>query len=219
MFIVNKGYLMSNEHLDKVSNIKVTPELASSVKKCAARADRVIYTFKDIRKQLNEENTDISLGISLPAYDEILTDDNHWEEISYVYQIIDKYRDCDFDTYIGEIDQDLIHLQAGIVRLSTLVGFTKGLAVASETDRKFVHAKVHIQIKEIADRLGLKITDSAAEKMSRTETSEYQEISSYHITANEMLQTLYYSAQAFVRVLEGVAQRYQHEKYSQHYEG
>jgi len=195
-------------------------ELGSEITELAGeQATKAVNAFEKIRKKLLDKNSDGYGGMSPPAYEEVLTDDIYWEEISYIYSIINNYRSCDFDSMAHEINKDLIERQGGIIRLATLVGFAKGTATMAESDRKLVSAKLHIQIREIAEELNLKMTDSAAEKMSRAESQGHQEMAAYSLTAFEMLQALYFSSMAFVRVLEGVAQRLHHERFSKHTEG
>jgi hypothetical protein len=175
------------------------------------KSKEAMNSLRRIKNRLEQENKD-NTDLKIPSYEEVLFDDKHWEDIIFIYKIMEKYQGGDFDTFIAEIDSDLVKLSAGIVRISTLVGYMKGSFHYSESNRKIVRSRCHIKVKQIAEDLNIKITEAIAESMSRVEAKNFYNHSSELLITQEMLQSLYYSTMAFVRVLEGVAQRFQHEK-------
>lgn len=201
--------------LDDVEKVAVKfkdPGLEERIGNIAIKqADEAMNVFQRIRNELTSRNILNDGTMSPPPYEEMLMDDAHWNEIEYVYKIINKYRDMDYDGHLTEINQDLVKLSAGVIRLSTVVGYAKGIASNAESNRKLVQAKLHIQIREIAEELNLKITETAAESMSRAEAKDLQRYASISGITQEMLQALYFASLAFVRVLEGAAQRLYHE--------
>jgi hypothetical protein len=197
------------DFLKEVRSEDLTPK--EKVDETVNQSKKAMNSLERIKERLAQDEKDES-EYRAPSYEEVLFDDKHWEDIVYIYKIMEKYRDGDFDKFIAEIDADLIMLSAGIVRLSTLVGYMKGSFYHAESSRRVLRSKYHVRTKQIAEDLNIMITEALAESISRVEASEFYRYTSELSISQEMLQSLYYSAMAFVRVLEGSAQRLQHER-------
>ena len=197
------------DFLKEVRSEDLTPK--EKVDETVNQSKKAMNSLERIKERLAQDEKDES-EYRAPSYEEVLFDDKHWEDIVYIYKIMEKYKDGDFDKFIVEIDADLIMLSAGIVRLSTLVGYMKGSFYHAESSRRVLRSKYHVRTKQIAEDLNIKITEALAESISRVEASEFYRYISELSISQEMLQSLYYSAMAFVRVLEGSAQRLQHER-------
>jgi len=197
------------DFLAGVRSENLTPR--ESADESIGKSEKAINSLERIKQRLAEDEKN-EAEYRAPSYEQVLFDDKYWEDIVYIYKIIEKYKDGDFDKFIAEIDTDLIMLSAGIVRLSTLVGYMKGSFYHAESSRRVLRSKYHVRTKQIAEDLNIKITEALAESISRVEASEFYRYTSELSISQEMLQSLYYSAMAFVRVLEGSAQRLQHER-------
>ncbi len=201
---------MSNrDFLEEVGAEDLTPK--ENADESIGKSEKAINSLERIKQRLAQDEKN-EAEYRAPSYEQVLFDDKHWEDIVYIYKIMEKYKDGDFDKFIAEIDTDLIMLSAGIVRLSTLVGYMKGSFYHAESSRRVLRSKYHVRTKQIAEDLNIKITEALAESISRVEASEFYRYTSELSISQEMLQSLYYSAMAFVRVLEGSAQRLQHER-------
>jgi hypothetical protein len=179
------------------------------------KEEQAINSLRRIKNRLLQQKDDNS-DLVAPSYHEVLMDERHWTDIEFVYKILEKYRGGDFDRFMPEIESDLIKLSAGILRISTLVGYMKGNTQHADGIRRVLCSKYHIQIKEIAEDMNIRLTESAAESMSRVAAKEQYQYHGEVAISHEMLSSLYFSAMAFVRVLEGVAQRLQHEKFGKY---
>ena len=129
---------------------------------------------------------------------------------------MEKYKDGDFERFMPEIESDLIKLSAGILRISTLVGYMKGNAQHADDIRRVLRSRYHLQAREIAEDLNIKLTEASAESISRVAAKEQYKYHGEAAISHEMLSSRYFSAMAFVRVLEGVAQRPQHERFGKY---
>jgi len=180
----------------------------------SAKVDNAVSTFEKIRSELLVRNENEDGSSTPPPYEELLMDEGHYEEIIAIHEIITRYSSHDYSTLSPTINQDVVKLSAFIVRLSTVLGYSKGIASNADHNYRLMRSRYHIQIREIAEEMGLKMSDTAAEQMARVQARDWQESESYYTIVHEMLSALYFSALAFVRVLEGAAQRLHHELYT-----
>lgn len=177
--------------------------------------EKAINSLRRIKERFSKQVNDDS-DMKAPSYHEALMDESHWDDINFIYLILEKYQNGEFDKFMPDIESDLVSLSAGIVRISTLVGYMKGNAQHADDVRRVLRSKYHIQVKEIAEDLNIKLTEAAAESISRVAAKEQYRYHGEATISHEMLSSLYFSAMAFVRVLEGVAQRFQHEKFGKY---
>ena len=177
--------------------------------------EKAMNSLKRIKRRLSEQSIDNS-DMNPPSYHEVLMDESHWEDISFIYTIMEKYKDGDFERFMPEIESDLIKLSAGILRISTLVGYMKGNAQHADDIRRVLRSRYHLQAREIAEDLNIKLTEASAESISRVAAKDQYKYHGEAAISHEMLSSLYFSAMAFVRVLEGVAQRLQHERFGKY---
>jgi len=177
--------------------------------------EKAMNSLKRIKKRISEQSVDNS-DMNPPSYHEILMEESHWEDISFIYSIMEKYRDGDFDRFMHEIESDLVKLSAGILRISTLVGYLKGSVQHADGVRRVLRSRYHLQAREAAEDLNIKLTEASAESISRENAKDQYKYHGEVSMSHEMLSSLYFSAIQFVKTLEGVASRLQREKFGKY---
>jgi len=191
---------VSNSFLDNVPEDLSTEEAASNL-------NTEVTTFDRIRQGLAERaNQDRDVMVPEPLQ-EVLMNEEHAEEIGFIFQITNKYMNGDIDQFSHEIDHDLAKLAAGLVRLSTILGYAEGVAGQVEAARKFAIAKTFTQVKDIAEEEKLHVTDSSTNNLSREASKEIIKYKNETHTISRVLSNLYYSARVFIQILEGVSKR------------
>lgn len=177
-------------------------------------ANKVQSSMQKIRVSLDRAfETGELTHLVTPSLEEVITQDSHWEDLSAIFEIAEKYKDAGIELNAHDANFDALHLAAALMRLSTIVGYTKGVAHQADSNRKFQNSQAVIMAKHLAEsEHGMKLAEAAAENIARASSREALQYAGTSNITSEVLTSIYYSTSAFVRVLEGVAQRTHYER-------
>lgn len=177
-------------------------------------AKKLTSTINAIQKSLNNAFKSGELThLVTPSLEEVITEENHWQDLSFIFEIAEKYRHDGMELNAHDANFDTLHLAAALMRLSTVVGYAKGVAHQAESNRKFQNSQAVIMAKHLAEsEHGIKLAEAAADNIARSSSREAIELAGVANVTAEVLSNAYFATQTFVRVLEGVAQRLHYER-------
>ena len=186
----------------------------SETNKVKETANKVSSTIEAIQNSLGRAfQTGELTHLVTPSLEEVVTEEHHWKDLSFIFEIAEKYREEGIELNAHDANFDALHLAAALMRLSSVVGYSKGVAHQAESNRKFQNSQAVIMAKHLAEsEHGLKLSEAGAENIARSSSREAIEQAGVANITSEGLSNCYFASMTFIRVLEGVAQRMHYEK-------
>ena len=186
----------------------------SETNKVKETANKVSSTVEAIQSSLGRAfETGELTHLVTPSLEEVVTEEHHWKDLSFIFEIAEKYREEGIELNAHDANFDALHLAAALMRLSSVVGCSKGVAHQAESNRKFQNSQAVIMAKHLAEsEHGLKLSEAGAENIARSRSREAIEQAGVANITSEVLSNCYFASMTFIRVLEGVAQRLHYEK-------
>lgn len=186
----------------------------SETNKVKETANKVSSTIEAIQNSLGRAfQTGELTHLVTPSLEEVVTEEHHWKDLSFIFEIAEKYREEGIELNAHDANFDALHLAAALMRLSSVVGYSKGVAHQAESNRKFQNSQAVIMAKHLAEsEHGLKLSEAGAENIARSSSREAIEQAGVANITSEVLSNCYFASMTFIRVLEGVAQRMHYEK-------
>lgn len=186
----------------------------SDEKKVSKTANKVTSTIEAIQNSLGRAfKTGELTHLVTPSLEEVITEEHHWKDLSFIFEVAEKYREEGMELNAHDANFDALHLAAALMRLSAVVGYSKGVAHQAESNRKFQNSQAVIMAKHLAEsEHGIKLAEAAADNIARSSSRDAIEMAGVANVTSEVLSNCYYASLTFIRVLEGCAQRMHYEK-------
>lgn len=188
--------------------------MSDDTNKVSKSAKKLTSTIEQIQSRLGQAfETGELTHLVTPSLEEVVTEEGHWKDLSFIFEVAEKYRDEGIELNAHDANFDSLHLAAALMRLSSVVGYSKGVAHQAESNRKFQNSQAVIMAKHLAEsEHGIKLAEAAADNIARSSSRDAIELSGVANITSEVLSNCYYASLTFIRVLEGVAQRMHYEQ-------
>lgn len=146
-----------------------------------------------------------------PEYDSLVNHDFVKDVLPEILRIAEQYKTGDFNPV--EMDEDILKLGSNLVYFVGKVNHLDVVALDAETTHDQAYERTILEIREIMDRDGPKLTKETVEALASTYVEDRREL---HIVLKALAHTMkgtYFAAKDLLQVMDSVSSRLFKERF------